>query len=206
MSVPRTNTLSAVERNFVQERIMIMRSLAGLRLEQDITAGDPWARNLTTPEATTRLHMATGKRTTGERATELKRTLESHGWVRNGYYSAVFEHPEDNTKVLKLFIGAEDDGCLWNWIKPIYDQNLSGLHMPTVFALDNVLGTPVAVMPKYKVTDYNGYLAERYIEDAQHTYRMYCEEFGLPEEGEDIHGANVMFDDNGTFIITDPCC
>lgn len=206
MYVPRTNTLSAAERNFVQERIMIMRSLAGLRIEQDIAEGDTWVEDLTTLEACTRLHMATGKRTLGERATELKRALESHGWVRNGCYSAVFSHPEDSTKVLKLFMDAGEDGCLWNWIKPIYDRNLSGLHMPTVFALDNVLGTPVAVMPKYKQCTPDGTTGDYHTAAAQHTYRMYCEEFGLPDEGEDIHGANVMFDDNGIFIITDPCC
>lgn len=206
MSVPRTNTLSAAERNFVQERIMLMRSLAGLRCEQELTQGNTWGGNMTTPEAVTHLYMATGKQTTGERATELKRALESHGWVRNGCYSAVFEHPEDNTKVLKLFMDAEADGCLWNWIQPIYQQNLSGLHMPTVFALDNVLGTPVAVMPKYKAFTADGTTGDQCIDDARYTFSMYCDEFGLPEEGVDIHGANVMFDDNGIFIITDPCC
>ena len=206
MSVPRTNTLSAVERNFVQERIMIMRSLAGLRSGQDLAQGNTWNGHMTTPEAVTHLYMATGKQTTGERADELKRALESHGWVRNGCYSAVFEHPEDATKVLKLFMDAEHDGCLWNWIQPIYDRNLSGLHMPTVFALDNVLGTPVAVMPKYKTYAADGTAGDYYREDAEHYFYMYCEEFGLEAGGEDLHGANVMFDDNGIFIITDPCC
>lgn len=206
MSVPRTNTLSAVERNFVQERIMIMRSLASQACEQALQAGNDWDGTMSTPEATTRLHHATGKRTIGERAVELRRALESHGWVRNGCYSAVFEHPEDSTRVLKLFMNAAEDGCLWNWIKPIHDQNLSGLHLPTVFALDNVLGTPVAVMPKYKQCTPDGTTGADCVHDARRTYHMYCEEFGLPEEGEDIHGANIMFADNGTFIITDPCC
>ena len=206
MSVPRTNTLSTVERNFVQERIMIMRSLASLTCEQQLAYGNNWDGNKTTPQATKGTFIATGGMAVGERAYALKDALQSHGWVRNGFYSVVFEHPEDDSKVLKLFMSAEDDGCLWNWVQPIYQRNLSGLHMPTVFALDNVLGTPVAVMPKYKPCTPDGTTGARYTNDAQHTYSMYCEEFGLSEEGEDIHGANVMFDDNGIFIITDPCC
>ena len=206
MSVPRTNTLTAVERNFVQERIMIMRSLAGLACEQDLALGSMWSAELPTLEAVTHLPKAVGKRTSGDRSDALKQELESHGWVRNGCYSAVFEHPEDSTKVLKLFMDAEADGCLWNWIKPIYDRNLSGLHMPTVFALDNVLGTPVAVMPKYKTCTADGKGGDYYTGDARHNFYMYCEEFGLEAEGDDLHGANIMFDDNGIFIITDPCC
>lgn len=206
MSVPRTNTLSAVERNFVQERIMIMRSLASQGCEQDLQAGNDWYGVLDTIEATTRPHLALGRCNTGERADALKASLQAHGWVRNGCYSAVFEHPDDATKVLKLFMNPAEDSCLWNWVKPIYDQRLSGLHLPTVFALDNVLGTPVAVLPKYKTCTADGKGGGYYTEDAQYTFSMYCDEFGLPEEGVDIHGANVMFDDNGIFIITDPCC
>jgi hypothetical protein len=76
--------------------------------------------------------------------------------------------------------------------------------MPKVYALDTVMGVTVAEMKRYE-TNSEAARAARFT--AEDTYRGYVAEYDLPTDGyPDIHAGNILFDEHGTFILTDPCC
>lgn len=194
MQIQRNNSLSPESRKFAQDTILRMRALVSDSPE------DAWG-DVTTMERIKYPFVAVGNNAVSKRASSV---AEEMGWHRTGAYSAVFAHPTDDTRVLKFFLNPMQDACLSDWIAPIYYENLQGAHMPKVYALDTVMGIPVAEMKRYEANQ-DAAIAARFT--AEEVYNGYTHQYDLPVDGTpDIHSGNILFDEHGTFIITDPCC
>lgn len=123
----------------------------------------------------------------------------------NGALSAVMAHPEDDTKVIKVWLNGPD-GC-WTYINKCWQLDAPEEWMPIVYELGVCMGKPYAIMEK--LTDYKyTTMVSRF--NPMHWESLFEDTFGFTPS--DIHSGNVMYRrvvaSDGTLqevgVITDP--
>lgn len=148
----------------------------------------------------------------------LRNEAERRGfnWLGGGCYSSVYEHPCAPGLVIKLTMDREDEASItylaWARANP-------GPHVPKVYHLRREKKTQVAVINKLMPLDSRNralyyehlervYSAESYREAADSVPMAYVAadiyEFFENLCGWDLHSGNIMQDENGCMVITDP--
>lgn len=134
-----------------------------------------------------------------------------------GLFSEVFAMPDG--KVMKVCRSI--DGTYW-WLKYAHTLTLAGVSRPMVPVVHELvrvdfMGSPgyVAIMERYECA--REYIAERNLgtynvyewldgwHAAKRAFDAWCATVGVGEVAfNDLHHGNVMFNDDGDWVITDP--
>lgn len=100
-----------------------------------------------------------------------------------GAYSAAMEHPEDDTKVIKVWLNGPD-GC-WTYINKCWQQDEPEEWMPVIYGLGMCMGKPYAIMER---------LTGKVVVASEIRHKLeskFGDHFGFYPN--DVHSGNVMF-------------